>query len=309
LADADWIGILRTAKGIARRMVAMAFRWSGMPILVRQVLCRKKVTIVIYHAPAPEVFEQHVLYLKRHYYLIPLDLLVDALHSSDWSRIPPKALVITFDDGCKENYHLRKILVEHNVCPTLYICSHLIGTRREFWWKAGCPESWRLKGCMNKDRLQRLKKSVGYEPCRESQTRQALSTDEVREISHCADIGSHSAFHPVLPTCTDEESHQEIEMSKSRLEEMLGSKIKHFCYPNGDYTEREIRFLKASGYRSGRTADLGWNGVNSDPYRLKAMGIEDDASLSVLCAEVCGLFGYLRYLSHGSFSGRHPRFL
>jgi len=38
------------------------------------------------------------------------------------------------------------------------------------------------------------------------------------------------------------------------------------------------------------------------------MSIEDDASINILCGEISGLFGYLRYLRHGSPYGMHQQF-
>jgi hypothetical protein len=39
------------------------------------------------------------------------------------------------------------------------------------------------------------------------------------------------------------------------------------------------------------------------------MGIEDDVSINILCGQIIGLFGYIRYFLHGSFKGIHPPFL
>ena len=37
--------------------------------------------------------------------------------------------------------------------------------------------------------------------------------------------------------------------------------------------------------------------MNSDPYKLKVMEVEDDNSLNVLCLKTIGLFPYLRSFS------------
>ena len=49
--------------------------------------------------------------------------------------------------------------------------------------------------------------------------------------------------------------------------------------------------------------------MNSDPYKLKAMGVEDDACINILCGQIIGLFGYMRYFRYGCFKGMHPLFL
>ena len=128
-------------------------------------------------------------------------------------------------------------------------------------------------------------------------------------MSPFVDFQSHSKFHPVLTTCTDDECKEELVESKAYLEKLLNKKIIHFSYPNGDYSEREIEYLKKSGYKSARTLDIGWNDVNSDPYRLKALGIEDCASINILCGQIIGIFRYFKYLRYGSFKGIRPSFL
>jgi hypothetical protein len=114
-------------------------------------------------------------------------------------------------------------------------------------------------------------------------------------------------FHPILTNCTDKECENEIGMSKRRLEETLKKSIDSLGYPNGNYSNREIEILKRNKYRSARTLDVGWNNIKTDPYLLKSMCLQDNASINVLCGQVIGLFGYLRYLGKGSFFGKLPQ--
>jgi len=277
-----------------------------MYYVVREILCRNKTTIVVYHDPKLEIFERHIGYLSLRYNFISLIRLVNAIQNKDWSDIPQKSLIITIDDGHKNNYRLLDLIKKYNICPTIYLCSHIISTKRKFWWMTEFPDYRKLKKYDNKQRLQSLKDDVNYEPQKEYSTRQALNLEELREMSHFVDFQSHSKFHPVLTTCTDNECKEEIVESREYLEKLLNKKIKHFSYPNGDYSEREIEYLKNFGYKSARTLDIGWNDVNSDLYRLKTMGIEDNTSINILCGQISGLFGYLRYLKYGSFKGIHP---
>ena len=46
-------------------------------------MARKRVTIVVYHDPSPEVLDRHLAYLTAHYRAITLDRLAEALHSGD----------------------------------------------------------------------------------------------------------------------------------------------------------------------------------------------------------------------------------
>jgi len=62
---------------------------------------------------------------------------------------------------------------------------------------------------------------------------------------------------------------------------------------------REVAILKAAGYKTGRTTDVGWNDERSDPFRLKAFDIEDDSSVPWFAAQLTGLTLMPRYLRLG----------
>jgi len=286
--------------GTIKEMIGIIIRFSGMSFLIREILCRNKVTIIFYHSPKDSIFKRHIDYLSKHYNFISLNKLVNAIYRRDWSDIPPKGLVVTIDDGYKGVYNLLEIFKAYCICPTIYICSHIINTNRKFWWEAGFYNFQKLKKYKNTNRLKILRNKLGYEEQHEYPTRQALNIKEIKEMSPYVDFQSHSMFHPILTTCTDKESKEEIEGSKNYLENLLNKEIKHYSYPNGDYADREIEYLKNCGYKSARTIDIGWNSINTNPYKLKAMGIDDNASINVLCGQINGFFGYLRYLCYGS---------
>lgn len=290
-----------------REAAVALFRFSGMPSLIRGLLVRNRVTIIVYHDPAPEVVERHLRYLSQHYRFIPLDLLVDVIRRKDWTSIPRRALVVTIDDGHKGNAKIGDVFARYGVRPMIYLCSQIVGRERQFWFRVRGVHSLELKHRSHQERLAELKQTYGWEPtdeCRMDE-RQTLSVDELRKLQAGADFGSHTRFHPILTTCTDEECKEEIARSKQELETMLGIECKHFSYPNGDYSEREATLVRQAGYESARTIDLGWNGPATDPFKLKTTGISDDASLNVLACQVVGLPSYFGRLLKGSFCGLH----
>lgn len=286
--------------------VAFLFRFSGIPYFIKKVICDTRTTIILYHNPSAEVFEKHLVFILKHFNIISLDKLVNAIYKKDWSDIPQKSLVITIDDGFKENYNLLKVMERFKVRATIYICSHIVNTKRKFWFTAGAENPESMMEYENQERLNALRREQDFSLDKEFSFRQALSLGELNEMSSKIDFQSHSKFHPVLPKCSDLESRLEIEESKRVLEELLKKPVEHFSFPNGDYGNREINYLKNSGYRSARTIDLGWNDMRTDPFRLKAMGIQDNASINILSAQIYGFFGYLRFLTKGSFKGAHP---
>jgi len=266
---------------------------SGITWFVREVLTRNKSGILLYHEPAPEQLEKHLQFLTKHYNFITLDLLVEAISQKDWTKIPPKALVVTLDDGHQSNYLLLDIFKRYNVKPTIFICSKIVNTQRHFWWKNNYPNHYELKSIPRKEMLEKLAKKVGYFPEKSYEDRQALSVEEIEQMKPFIDFQAHTCFHPILPLCEDQESNFEIKQCKVDLEQLLEQSIKHFAYPNGDYTQREMLYLREAGYLSARTVKFGWNTVETDPYQLNILSDSDDVSTDKLSAQITGLFNLL----------------
>ena len=243
----------------------------------------------MYHDVESIVFAKHISYLSRHYTIISLDTLVTAIHQQDFSRIPSKSVVITIDDGHAGNIELLPLFKQYRICPTLFVCTQIVDTHRHFWFKIEGQskiEREKLKRLPNVERLVHLKHTAGFKPEKTYPDRQALNIAEMKEMIGNVDFQPHTQFHSILPHCTETECRQEILGSKVDLEKFLGIECFHFSYPNGDYTEREIEIVKASGFRSARTTDIGWNTLKTEPYRLKTVPIADDAGLTLFRAQL-----------------------
>ena len=271
----------------AKNAISVAIYLLGIPLLIREWICRNRVAILLYHDVQPEVFTRHIAYLSRHYAIISLETLVSAIYKKDFSEIPPKSVVITIDDGHAGNVTLLPIIKQYRIYPTIYVCTQIINTHRHFWFRIpDRSKKVRLKKLPNAKRLKLLKQENNFKPKKEYQDRQALNIAEMKEMRQDVDFQPHTQFHPILPQCTETECKQEIRGSKTDLEKYLGIECLHFSYPNGDYTEREIEIVKAEGFRSARTTDLGWNSINTSPYKLKVISISDDAGLICFRAEL-----------------------
>ncbi len=280
---------LTNASRLTKNVIASVVCLSGMPFLIREWLCRDKVTMLMYHDAKPAVFRKHLAYLSRHYTLISLDRLVDAIYQSDFSQLPRKSIVITFDDGHAGNFAMLPIFKEFGIRPTLYVCTQIINTHRHFWFKItgqSKRDKARLKKMANSERLARLKRDADFEPEKEFTERQALNLDELTAMAPHVDLQPHTQFHPILPRCTETECEQEILGSKQDLERLLGETCNHFSYPNGDYSAREIEVVKTAGFRSARTTEIGWNTPRTVPYHLKVIPMTDNAGPILFRAEL-----------------------
>jgi len=250
---------------LIKEAIGFLLRFSGILWVIRCMFCSNKVTIMVYHTPEPETFRKHIAYLAKRYRFISLNKLVDAIRNKDWSDIPPNAMVITIDDGHKTNYELLDTIKTFNIRPMIYLCSHIVMTNRRFWFNATNYSTQALKRIPPDIVTEKLTCESGHTPTEEYPERETLSKSEIIDMEPYVDFGSHTKFHPILPQCDDARSRDEIQSSKKTLGELLNRPIEHFAYPNGDYGEREVEYVKRSGHKSARTLDVGWVDVNSDP--------------------------------------------
>lgn len=109
----------------------------------------------------------------------------------------------------------------------------------------------------------------------------ALTWDEVRALSKDrVDFGAHTKTHPILSRIKDpQRQHDEIEGSKTRLEQELGAPVRHFCYPNGsrsDFNDQTLKIIKQSGFLSAATTERGLNFPGSELHLIRRLGVEPE---------------------------------
>jgi poly-beta-1,6-N-acetyl-D-glucosamine N-deacetylase len=272
-------------------------KYLGIPFLIRELFQKRRVTVLLYHDISVENASLHFQFLKDKYNIIPLQTFIKAHKENKVKDLPPKSIVITFDDGYKDNYKLLPVLKKMHVPITIFLCSHIICTNRNYWFNQNTKDLSvdKLKRMKNQDRLNLLK-SRGFEEDKEFDERFALSYNEIMEMSDYVDFQSHSAFHSCLPYCTDQESECEIINSKNKLEQLFNFKITSFAYPQGLYSEREIEFLKKNGYEAGLTCDLWFNDQKTNIYKIKRLTCRDSASIVELEVKISGIYIFLKRL-------------
>lgn len=277
-----------------RDIVFTLLRYSGLPWLIRETFQRNKVTIVMFHDIEAGHAERVFPFLARNYNLIGLDEYLEAKRTGDRGRLPKKALIITLDDGHIRNYTLLPLLEKHRIPITIFLCSGLLDTNRHYWFKFEHPQisTEALKKLSNRAKLQRLA-ALGFSPEREFEQPQALNRKQLREMAKAVNFQGHTHFHPCLPTCSDEEACAEIAESRRVLEQEFGLRINAFAFPNGDYSDRDVELVRHAGYACAITVDYGFNTLQTDPYRLRRLGIDDTDSIDAVCVKASGLWTWL----------------
>lgn len=286
---------------MVRRFCFFLIRCTLIPLLVRELIQRKKITIILYHDIKPETAEKQFKLLQSKYNIIALKDYVEAKKLGNVDKLPPKSLIITFDDGHKNNYSLRPILKKYNIPITIFLCSSIVDTNRHFWFKHGLTNSQQqnLKKLPDEKRSEILMK-FNFDDTKEYEDRQALSKDEIEEMKEIVDFQSHTMFHPVLTKCSLGRTEKEILQSKKDLELNYGLRIYALSYPNGNYSDREILIANNADYECGITLDPGFNSQDTDLFRLKRICLLDDTGISELLVKSSGVWDYIirRFISN-----------
>lgn len=80
----------------------------------------------------PELFEQQLIFFKKHYSVISSDELVTEMATG---RIGNRSIVLTFDDGYRDNYETaRPLLEKHAVPASFFITDSYLDGNQPFWW-------------------------------------------------------------------------------------------------------------------------------------------------------------------------------
>jgi peptidoglycan/xylan/chitin deacetylase (PgdA/CDA1 family) len=294
---------MRPNRALLKEAAARFVIATGIAGAIRTFLWRDRVAILLYHDPAPETLDRHLTYLRTMCELVTLDDVAQPGNGR------PRA-AITFDDGHAGNARLLPIFIKHNVRPTIFLCSRIVGRRRRHWWlHPGAQQAGveRLKRQTNAERLAELQ-PLGFEQDSDDQAT-GLSLEQIDAMRHVVDFQAHTRFHPILTRCSDRECEDEINLCRHEVEMLTQNPCQRFAYPNGNYGSREIELVKAAGYKSARTCDIGWNDWRTDPFRQRTIIIDDEASPRWFAAQLTGIPGFLTYLRRGGgWAGRFPQF-
>ena len=147
---------------------------------------------------------------------------------------PPRAVVLTFDDGHVSNYTLTlPILVEYHLTATFFITAGVIGQGETMDW-----------------RQIRALHATGME------------------------IGSHTLTHRPPSTLSDDELRYELHESRRVLEDGLGAPVTSISSPTGFFNPRMRAIAREVGYQSLCFGHIGLAPDQGDPFSLKRVAVK-----------------------------------
>jgi peptidoglycan/xylan/chitin deacetylase (PgdA/CDA1 family) len=240
-----------------------------------------------------EVFEIQVEFLKKNYNCVSLPYALDLLTKGE---LTPKTVVLTFDDGYKNNLDVAlPILEKYEVPATIYLTSGLIDRTAELWWfeqekiiknSSKLDFSWKdlviktplytqeekfeaivrfnnlFRGYTLTDQREFMKVMRAQYGKEYSIENEILNWEEAKKLDEhpLITLGAHTKNHAMLSKLEPEELKSELTESKIRLEEMLGHEIAHLAYPfgaKGEVGQREFKATRECGYKSAVTTRQG----------------------------------------------------
>ncbi len=256
---------------------------TGLDRFFRQ-LNRNRLLVVMYHgvsaagSPPPlwtqlpvARFREQLLFLKRHYQLVSLEQLEAAIQQGQ--PLPERALLITFDDGLRNNATVAFPLLQHLEIPaTIFLTMDRIGSSGLLWFDElyfllqqaltrrsvpdiGCRQAEELlqagllqpaylaaveylKRCGSPLRtsiMAALNRLLPLDRSLLLDDYGLLSWHQVESMhrSGLISFGVHTATHRILTELSASEWEREVVLPRQTLENRLQVPVHSFSFPNG----------------------------------------------------------------------------
>jgi len=182
----------------------------------------------------PTQFAEHLVYLRAEGYTsITLSDLAFALEQG--RELPPKPIILTFDDGYRDHYW--------NAYPLLRI----YGFKGTFFLITSVIDQ----------------ENPNY-----------LSWAQVSEMSAGGmDMEAHGYTHTDLRGRSVDYLVWQVLGAKEAIEARTHKPVRFFCYPSGSYDEKVVAVLRSAHYWGAVTTQFGWEHHTGELFALKRVRI------------------------------------
>jgi peptidoglycan/xylan/chitin deacetylase (PgdA/CDA1 family) len=195
--------------------------------------------------------EQMGLLRDLGYTVVGLEEVLD--HYTSGTQLPPRAVLITFDDGYRDNLeNAMDVLGRHGYPAVLFVPIGYLDTTLPL------PHEERLaqRGIVNR----------------------TIDWSDLPDIERGGiRVEAHGISHRPLADLEVDEAAREIVLAKLKLEEALGRPVRAFAYVKGSEAHFKLvhlSLLRQAGYDIAFTSVSGANTPRTDPLRLHRYNVE-----------------------------------
>lgn len=227
---------LRSGLALLAALVAALIAWLAYPAGGVPILAYHQVNDEggKYSISIRDFGEQMAYLTQQGYTAVTMAQLADFMAGE--GPLPPKAVVITFDDGYADNFtNALPLLEKYGLKATVFIITDKVGQPGYLAW----------------DEIRQMR-SRGIE------------------------IGSHTLGHLALNELDMPEKVRQVTVSKAILEKELGGQIGVLAYPYGLFDATLFDILRSAGYKGACAGVNGLNKPGDNPYSLKRINVGRD---------------------------------
>ncbi len=233
----------------------------------------------------PEAFAAQLAYLKKKgFHSLSPQELKEQIECN--APRDPKAILITFDDGYRDNYIWAAPLLRYfGFSGIVFVTTDFVG-RESIDSESGGD----APGCG-----------------------QFLTWEQIKEMQGDGMIfGSHTCTHQLLTGLENSKLEEELRESSRLLRERLNPEVMLFAYPGGDVNERVERAVVDAGYDGAFTTVPGDNAVGVAKSLLRRTEVSASDTSFVFKMKCAGALDWLWFKESAalrSFIGRCNSFL
>ncbi len=253
--------------------------------------------------PHAAEFVATMRWVKSTFNVIPL---ADGVEGIKTGKLPPRALSITFDDGYANNATVAApILARLGLHATFFIATGFLDGGRMFndtvieavrgfqgqtlgleplglgrHSMASVAERRRaidaiLEGIKYRPEAARgeLAERVAIAAKVQPPSSLMMTSDQAAGLARDGfALGGHTVTHPILAQLDPGLARDEISRGRERVEELAGSRVRLFAYPNGkpqrDYAQASSILVRELGFDGAVSTSKGAARIGSDPFQI-----------------------------------------
>jgi len=192
--------------------------------------------------------------------------------------LPPRSVLVTFDDGYRGVLdHALPILERYGIPAAVFVSVTPVLDARHFWFDTLARRQGEA-AVLNARTLPYQDWRVLVESIEAAaeitESHRPLTSAELARLasSPLIEIGAHTMTHPTLALAPVEDQRREIAGCRTALEHVLGGPVTAFAYPYGnpidDYTAETVSVVRDAGFDFAFTTDASFATPESDPFQI-----------------------------------------